>query len=450
VCHDKGGGGVGGGLASEPWERFMCVDSSKLKQFPVPVEPPVDLTQLIMSAMQARSALLPHNFCVGGVPTREHLDSAYEGARSHLARAVALQEELDWRCYRLYGLIEEDLTLEFTHVPGLNLGERAFEIVVARSGEDTSWFDRHHSIRRTDPPVHWPEAYRKLVERRIAMIESNPDLALIERPEYKRRWNLPTWEEMESAALKSWLLDRMESSAIWNDHQLVSCSQLRDTLARDADWPSVAELYQGGPVQDLTAFVTNLAIAEAVPFLPVIRYTETGLRKRAEWEEVWKLQREEDAGVKVDIPVPRKYASKDFQKGDYWRLRGGLDVPKERFILYQGFQRESDESPVLGWAGWSHIEQARALAAYYQRMRTEEGWEPERLRPILAGLLDLRDWLKQWHDETDPETGLPLGTYFSEFAEAQCQELGFSPQYVLAWQPPSGTTGGRKKKSKAQ
>jgi hypothetical protein len=130
-------------------------------------------------------------------------------------------------------------------------------------------------------------------------------------------------------------------------------------------------------------------------------------------------------------------------------LRGGLDVPKERFILYPGLERDSDRTPVLGWTGWTHLEQARALAAYYQRMHTEEGWEPERLKPILAGLLDLRELLKQWHDDLDPETGLKLGTYFSEFAEAQCQELGFSVQEVLAWQSV-GTTMGRNKKSKAQ
>jgi hypothetical protein len=223
---------------------------------------------------------------------------------------------------------------------------------------------------------------------------------------------------------------------------------LRDTLARDLDWLSVAEIYHRGPMEDLDKFVVNLATLEAVPFLPVLRYTDTGLRKRADWERVWTLQREEDAGAKVEIPVPPKYASKDFQKADYWRLRGGLDVPKERFILYECLQRDSDETPVLGWAGWSHLEQARALAAYYQRMRTEEGWEPERLTPILAGLLDLREWLKQWHDDVDPETGLKLGTYFSEFAAAQCQELGFSPQEVLAWQPPTGTTTGRKKKKR--
>ena len=138
---------------------------------------------------------------------------------------------------------------------------------------------------------------------------------------------------------------------------------------------------------------------------------------------------------KVEIPVPPKYVQR-FPETDYWRLRGGLDVPKERFIVYPAFERDSDASPVLGWAGWSYLEQARSLAAYYQRMRTEEGWEPERLKPILAGLLDLKPWLLQWHNELDPEMGERLGEYFVRYAESQCQELGFSPEEVLAWQPP--------------
>jgi hypothetical protein len=221
-------------------------------------------------------------------------------------------------------------------------------------------------------------------------------------------------------------------------------------LSLDADWIAVAEIYNGGPIENLENVVIELAMSEAVSFLPVLRYTETGLRRRAEWDQVWRLQREEDRGSNVEIPVPLKYTAKDFQRAEYWRLRGGLDVAKERFILYQGFQRESDDTPVLGWAGWSHLDQARALAAYYQRMRTEEGWEPERLKPILAGLLDLREWLKLWHDDVDPETGLKLGTYFSDFAEAQCQELGFSPPDVLAWTPPARAVAGRKKKSRAQ
>jgi hypothetical protein len=182
-----------------------------------------------------------------------------------------------------------------------------------------------------------------------------------------------------------------------------------------------------------------------VPHLPILRYSESGLRKRAEWESVWDLQRKEDAGDKVEIPVPPKYVSKDMLK-DCWRLRGGLDVPKERFILYPSIERDSDSSPVLGWAGWNHLDQARALATYYQRMRTEEGWEPERLKPILAGLLELKSWLLQWHNDLDPEMGERLGEYFVRYAESQCQELGFSPEVVRAWQPAPTTATGRGRK----
>jgi hypothetical protein len=105
---------------------------------------------------------------------------------------------------------------------------------------------------------------------------------------------------------------------------------------------------------------------------------------------------------------------------------------------------------VLGWAGWNQLELARALATYYQRMRTEEGWEPERLKPILAGVLDLKPWLLQWHNDFDPETGVKLGEYFAQFAESQCQEIGFSPEEVFAWQPVSTTGPGRRRRRRSQ
>src|SRR5207249_4163407 len=114
----------------------------------------------------------------------------------------ALQEELDWLCYRLYGLIgENERSLEWPLTeggpPGLNLGERAFEIAMARqmaAGDlQTAWFARHGSTPITEVPAHWPEAYRALVLRRLDAIRDNPNLALIERPEYKRRWNREPW-----------------------------------------------------------------------------------------------------------------------------------------------------------------------------------------------------------------------------------------------------------------
>ena len=75
----------------------------------------------------------------------------------------------------------------------------------------TTWFDRHGSTPITEIPADWPEAYRQIVQRRIETIESNPNIALIERPEYKRRWNTEPWDQQQERALRSWLLDRLES-----------------------------------------------------------------------------------------------------------------------------------------------------------------------------------------------------------------------------------------------
>jgi hypothetical protein len=70
---------------------------------------------------------------------------------------------------------------------------KTLEIVMARqmaAGElQTSWFDRHGSTSITEIPGHWPESYRALVQRRLDAIRDDPNIALIERPEYKRRWN---------------------------------------------------------------------------------------------------------------------------------------------------------------------------------------------------------------------------------------------------------------------
>ena len=132
--------------------------------------------------------------------------------RDSAAQMIALQEELDWQCYRLYGLIEEDLTQsrkaakedrgnsdgDMPAVPPLRLGQRAFEIVMARkmaAGElTTTWFERHGSTPITELPADWPDDYRRLVERRIELIETDPNIRLIEQPEYKRRWNTEPWD----------------------------------------------------------------------------------------------------------------------------------------------------------------------------------------------------------------------------------------------------------------
>jgi hypothetical protein len=299
------------------------------------------------------------------------------------------------------------------------------------------------------------------VKRRIEAIEKYPNIALIEQPEYKRRWNDEPWEEQETRALRGWLCDRLEDRRYWPEPRLLSAARLADLVRGDPEFLQVAELYRGAPDFDLAKLVVELVEEEGVPFLSVLRYKPSGLRKRELWERTWEKQREEDAiDARVALPesdphhlsdaearaakarevgtieVPPKYTSADFLKGSYWSHRGKLDVPKERFVLYPHAERDTDRTPVLTWAGFAALQQAQALAAYALAMKQEEGWSAERLTPLLAGLLELLPWLRQWHNEVDPASGQRLGDYFGHFLDEECRALGLTLEDLRAWQPP--------------
>jgi hypothetical protein len=461
VFHNKGAGGgtrVESGhspLGDDNWENHFEHDGTKLKQFPLPVRRPLELTRRVDSLAREYADCLPEAVVKRGVPTRKALDAAKQQSEAIREQMIALQEELDWQCYLLYGLMDELLTFK-CDLPPLNLGERAFEIVLARkvaAGDvQTAWFERHRSKPITDIPTHWPADYRALVEKRIAAIEANPNLALIEQPEYKRRWNSEPWEDQEQRALRGWLLDRLETDRYWprpaqgGEPLLQSCAQLAVTAQADADFMQVGALYTANPVFDVPTLVEELVASESVPYLPVLRCKPSGLLKRTEWEKTWDLQRREDAGETLDhpIPVPPKYTSADFLKSDSWRLRGKLDVPKERWVSYPHAERDGDASPVVTWAGYDHLQQARALSAYFVTMKDDKGWPPERLLPLLAGLDQLVPWLLQWHNDFDPEMQLRWGDHFRDFVRDEAASIGKTPKDVRTWKPPEKTRAPRK------
>ena len=124
------------------------------------------------------------------------------------------------------------------------------------------------------------------------------------------------------------------------------------------------------------------------------------------------------------IPVPPKYAQADFAKVSYWRNRGKLDVPKERFIAYPHAGRDSDRSPLIGWAGWDHLDQAQALAAVYIDRKQVGGWPTTRLLPLLAGLVELESWLHQWHDESAPGYPGSPAAFYTTFIDAELAAHG--------------------------
>jgi hypothetical protein len=506
IFYPKGGDQVGqeGARVSRTlWEDRYEFTGTGLQSFPLATSRPLDLARALDAKAQRLSANLPAALCARAMPTRDALDTARAEAEAARARMIALQEELDWRCYRLYGLHEAPP--EHPDPPPLRLGERAFEIIMARrmaAGElETAWFERHRSTPIIELPAHWPEDYRAVVERRIALIDSDPTIGLIERPEYKRRWSSDPWEEMERDALRAWLLDRLEAPRFWpkEDPRILSARALADATRGDAEFQAVAELYAGRAGFDLEALVAELVAGESVPFLAALRYSETGLRKRADWEATWDKQRAEDAidaelaarrdeflraawsrqnpreagespeayaqrmeaGLSAtmvqqaadaaiaaeakrrkaaevgDIPVPPKYRTPDFQSVVSWRLRGGLDVPKERFVSFPHAARDADPSLPILWAGHDHLARAQALAALYVERKESDGWPAERIVPLLAGLLELVPWLKQWHNELDAATGLRMGDYFEGYVEEEAREQGLTLEALRAWVPPA-------------
>ena len=288
VCYMKGAGGEGGGLSDSPWEERYAYDGTKLKLFPLSGERPLKIVEQIQQSVEQMMLVLPEQLFGLEAPTHVGLGQAREKCQALLQKMIALQEELDWQVYHLYELLPDDLSLALDQVPPIELGQRPFEIVMARQMEagelETTWFERHDSTPITQIPLDWPQHYRKAVEKRIQIIETNRDIALIEQPEYKRRWNLPSWDELQQKALENWLLDRMETETLWQQPELLTCARLADRLRRDPDFVQVAEIYSSNT--DLTELVTKLALKQAVPFLPVLRYKPSGLEKSKDWEKV--------------------------------------------------------------------------------------------------------------------------------------------------------------------
>lgn len=526
VFHNKGStvDSQGARQRTAAFEDFYEHDGGKLTSFPIPSYLPQQLPTALVrfsTAMQSQSPAATLARWDGrpvGTGLRERLLSARDLAAIHRGKLIAWQEELDWQIYEAFGLVEptdnvslpEGEAMDAIPLDGLRLGERAFEIVLARrmaAGEvQTTWFERHESTPITELPHAWPAEYRDLVERRIRRIADDSNIRLIEQPEYKRRWNTESWDEQLKSAAKNWLLARLETYAFDSERMegAHATSDLRSTwpagqasviftqaqivavAESDEALKAVMEAYTGTPTFDLNRQIKALLEEGRVPYLPMLRYKESGLRKRRAWEEVWQLQRKEDAieaevmarldrvtdevasffaeDAKAEedrdpekwrgsartiakqqldaelkqrlasevgvIPVPPKYASGDFKKSHWWAQRGKLDVPKERWVSYPGLETTSAPSPLYAWAGWDHLQQAQALSALYVQRKTTDGWNAPQLTPILAGLQELVPWLQQWHNEEDPNFGMRLGDYFAGFVADERRALGLTQEDV--------------------
>lgn len=459
VAHNKGStvDANGARQTTVPWEDFYQFNSTKVGQFPLPVDMPERRAAVIDGLARALDSVTPRAVVADwrGGRTAGRLTDALGRAHEQWSRLrdrlVFEQEELDWEAYTLYGLVDESMTYQGSAIDGIRLGQRAFEVALARrieGGEEgAAWFERHGAVPLRDVPAEWPEDYGSLVKKRLALLESDRSIRLLERPEYKRRWATTPWVKQLREALEAAILDRLEDAELWGDYQgpsTRSVAQLADLLRSDEVVNELARELTGSQEPDLVAVLSTLTLTEAVPYLAAFRYKPSGLEKFREWQAVWELQRREDTGEKVAIPVPPKYSTPDFQKVEYWKARGKLDVPKERFVLYPGVGREGDKSPVLGWTGWNHRDQAVALVRETMNQQAL-GVPEEALVPLIAGLVELEPWLHQWHTELEPEFGSSAAQAVTSQIDQFLAQLQMTRDDVNAWRPPAAARGRRPK-----
>lgn len=460
-CHSKGAQGVNEGHKAEVWEQFLEYSGTSVGSIPVPPTSPalVGLARAAEALVAVGESLRPHAVVKQG---NVNLDSAgraslTESSRNVSARLCAVQEEIDWLLYEQLGLLTHDEARELaglraTALPGFPHeldadlgrhvrvfpGDRPFEIQMRTSGRASSWIARNGYDTAPGEAAYEP-FYQALLRARARVVATNREIGILESPEHKRRWTLRDWNAEFGLEVKEAVLG--EAEACFREVGVQPIRMVRESVERGARVIRLGDATNGLVGEDFAA-------EAAVPFLSSLRFTASGLEKHRQWQHTWSLQRREDAGETVgEIPVPPKYDQDDYRDAVSWRLRGKLDVPKERFISYPGCESDEDKSPVYGWAGWNHLQQAQALAALYVKRKTEEAWGKERLVPMLAGLDELIPWIKQWHNEPSAEyAGMRLGDYFADFVAGECQVLAVTLDELRAWRPAEKVRGGGKKK----
>lgn len=436
------------GSGAEAWEWRFEFTGRQIQDFPLPGHRAGDFARRIDETARRRAQFSPR------VVLAKSDASALREANADwhcLGRElVALQEELDWRMYVAYGLADAELAPELGELVPIDANERAFEIRLAREVRagttKTAWFKRHGRAPLADLPAHWPVAYRELAERRLEAMDSNPALRILEQPEYKRRWAGSSWEDMVKEAVHYAILDRLEGPELWQDAsgrpQVRSVAQLADDLRRDGEFSELLSIHTGSRDYDIATELKRLLDREAVPALATLRYKPMGLEKFREWEGTWELQRAKDRGERVEVPVPPKYTQADFLNTSYWSARGKLDVPKERFIAFPGSRYPEDATVTYGWAGWDHGERGQAIARFANDI-SRAGASDEQVIPLVAALIELEPWLKQWHDKIGG-AGVSPATAVAGIITSLLTRLGLGRDTVGAWLPTSTPRGGQR------
>ncbi len=386
VFHNKGGGTDAGKMQSDPAKIAYEFPATGLESFPVPHfeceqrRRLVDLARRLDALARERAGRLDRVLPVeverlevrSADDLRSRLYEAETAEEQILARQIVLQEEIDWLVYAAFRLISasesEAVTIASIENEAAAIGTRPFEVAQAQAGRSIGVDGQ--ALLASIPKDLSPSAIRAWAAR-VEILTSNQSVALIEVEHYKRRWLLTpkhlagrveTFADRLGVRLNEVFADLVEQAAKARA-QAFSLEQLVANLQDDVRVLAVCEVLTGRKDFSLSQLVTSALQSGAVPSNRFHVYKPAGLVKREVWERTWADQRREDAGEKVTPEVPPAYGSGDFLKPDYWRLRGKLDVPKERFIAFTEVPGRSGVETLYGWAGWTAQQRVKAILA---------------------------------------------------------------------------------------
>lgn len=214
----------------------------------------------------------------------ERIELARNAWHELRGRMRAVQDELDWHEYYRAGVVDEDLSLlglahdraplDATALFQLAPASVALEHLAMELAATLPVGAGEAAVDSLELPETWPMEYREKVRRRAARIRQSRTLAELERPRYKRSWEIRPWESQRDKALREWMLDRLATHmAIENptrdltgprleaaDRPLTprSLARLVDSVANDQLFLNAAHCLRGERDPNLTGLVIEL------------------------------------------------------------------------------------------------------------------------------------------------------------------------------------------------
>ena len=396
VCFNKGAG------EDEHRDRFEFA-GAKVQQVPVPASIAValsggsqslagELTKLARSARDLGDVLrtwhlhglfvkngeaytgsyscLPNgnqrNSAVRDFSSHSELNAAFiqmqETREEAVRRLIALQEEMDWALYSAFDLLPENSpACRVCVAPDvLDREDRPFRLWQRAAGD---YEEALHLI-----PHQWAEGRRAVWSARLSALRDNEHIRRIEQPAYKRRWDEQwkvgnEWRCGKIAysaefvdAFEWWLKEKAEwwlehtkqggptvlaewAQALWKDERI------------QAAWPAAAEQYAF--LDHEKARERAKEESEPVPAPPIPATDFGGFSRKFK-----QLIDEETVPAGFPFGTDYEQLAKSLRKtipAQLKKVRGKLNVPRERFHLIDGGQYK--------WAGMLFRDKANGTAA---------------------------------------------------------------------------------------